>query len=418
MRVLFLVADSLRADALGCYGSDLRTPTVDQLASGGARFETVISSAPWTLPSLGAMLTGVWSHRLGLMKWEQPWPRGVPTLFDAFRRKGIETASFVFEPDHLFSACPEASVAGSSQDTDAMLAWFRARRHGDYFAFVHYWWTHVPYVRRRLALATWNQVCRQLLALLSAPDPATRLANRLQIQGLYAVAVQEFSEVWLPPLLEAARADTVVLVSDHGESWGERLSATDTLDDVFDLHGNHLHEEVLRVPWILHSPGLVPAVTVSGLARSVDVLPTLLEVLALDHPSLRAPSGASHARSGRSLAAALGTGQLAGEHVAFSSRNHDFLDAPALPSEPSSVYAEFACRSLYRKVLMDVRGAHAREYDLRADPAETSSIRLPDDSPSALAAALRSELPHAVVSPHHAEDSARMGQRLKDLGYL
>jgi len=417
MRALLLVVDSVRADSFGCYGSTLRTPTVDGLAASGARFETVISSAPWTLPSLAAMLTGVWSHRLGLMKWEQPWPREVPTLFDCFRAKGVETASFVFDPDHLFRSCPEASVVGSSQDTDAMLAWFREHRRGDYFAFVHYWWTHVPYLRRKLPLATWNRVCLEILELLSASDPDERRVNRERVKGLYALAVEEFSEQWLGALLDAARADMIVLVSDHGESWGERIPQDQRLDDVFDLHGNHLHDEVIRVPWILHAPALVPPVVVEGLARTIDLMPTLVDLLDLDYPELHAVRD-GFVRSGRSLASALTSGRVSGGGAAFCARNRDFVDAEALPTEPGDVYVELACRDLATKVIADFGGEHARQYDLTADPGELRPAALVGSAGSPLAGAVRREMDSAVVAPHDPDDFARMKRQLRSLGYL
>lgn len=414
MRVLLVVADSVRADALGCYGGALRTPTVDGLAASGARFETVISSAPWTLPSLAAMLTGVWSHRLGLLKWEQPWPREVPTLFDAFRAKGVETGSFVFDPDHLFRACPEATVVGSSQDTDVVLGWLRERRHRDYFALVHYWWTHVPYVGKKLPLATWNQVCRQFLDHLSAPDPEQRLVHREQIQGLYGLAVEELSEKWLGPLLDAANADVVVLLSDHGESWGERLPAHERLHDVFDLHGNHLHDEVIRVPWILHAPGLVSPVEVAGLARTVDLLPTLAELLDLELPA----AAGSIARSGRSLVPALRSGRIADRDVALSARNWDFVDAETLPATPSEVYVELAAQGGATKVIAEVGSGAAREYDLRADPGELRPFAPTGVVSAPLVELLRREIGAAVVAPHDPEDLALMNRQLRSLGYL
>jgi len=110
MRVILIVADSLRNDALGCTGSQWETPTVDRLASDGTLFERVISAAPWTVPSIAAMLTGIYSHRLGLAKWEQPWPEHHPTLFDLADQKGMKTASFVFDPTHLFRRVPSARV--------------------------------------------------------------------------------------------------------------------------------------------------------------------------------------------------------------------------------------------------------------------------------------------------------------------
>lgn len=417
MRTLLLVVDSLRADALGCYGSTLRTPTVDRLAADGARFETVVSSAPWTLPSLAAMLTGVWSHRLGLMKWEQPWPREAPTLFDCFRAEGVETASFVFDPEHLFRSCPEAGVVGSSQDTDAMLAWFRERRRGDYFALVHYWWTHVPYLHQKLPLATWNAVCNHILERLSAPDPALRHANREQVKGLYSLAVEEFSERWLPALLDAARADVLVLVADHGESWGERLGPSQTLDDVFDLHGNHLHDEVIRVPLIVHAPSLVRPVVVGGLARTVDLMPTLVELLELDPPTLLAEQPA-FAPSGRSLACALDSGRVADDALAFCSRNRDFVDSPRLPSEPGDVYVELACRDRTNKVIAEFSGERARHYDLTADPDELHPADVASPASAPLARALHEEKGTAVVAAHDPADFARMTRQLRDLGYL
>ena len=298
------------------------------------------------------------------MKWEQPWPDRAPTLFDAFRAAGVEVASFVFDPGHLFARCPEAAVAGSSQDTEATLAWFRARPRGDYFAFVHYWWTHVPYVARALPLPRWNRLCDHVLARLSEPDPARRLEHRAQIRGLYELAVEEMSERWLPPLLDAARADVVVLVADHGESWGERLGPTEPLRDVFDLHGNHLHDEVLRVPLIVHAPGLVPPGLIPGVARTVDLAPTLVELL-----ELPAPQG-EVTLDGRSLVPALRDGRVGGDRIAVATRNRDFVDAPDVPEAPADVYLELAARDRAAKVVADFEGDGARRYDLGADPGE------------------------------------------------
>jgi arylsulfatase A-like enzyme len=413
MRVIFLVVDSLRADALGCYGGPQATLTVDALAAGGARFETVVSSAPWTVPSLGAMLTGIWSHRLGLLQWQQPWPSGVATLFDAVHRSRLETASFVFDPDHLFRSCPEAGVVGSSQDTEAILAWFRARRHSDYFAFVHYWWTHVPYLRRKLPLPDWNRVCQAILQQLSATDPPQREANRAKVKGLYALAVREWSELWLPALLDAAQADVVVLISDHGESWGERLPVGAALEDVFDLHGNHLHDEVLRIPWILYAPGLVKPVAVAGLARSVDVMPTLIDLLELE-----ARHDGDEKISGRSLVSSLVSGAIGRQGPAMSARTHDFVEADTVPTEPGEVYVELACQDLATKVIMNFAGDEAHTYDLLVDPGEQAPLAVPSAEAQGFAQALRDERANAVVAPSAPEDFALMRRQLEKLGYL
>ncbi|MBM4045883.1 MAG: hypothetical protein FJ279_12265, partial [Planctomycetes bacterium] len=57
--VLLITVDTLRPDYLSCGGSSkVRTEHLDALANGGVLFETVISHAPWTRPSVATLLTG------------------------------------------------------------------------------------------------------------------------------------------------------------------------------------------------------------------------------------------------------------------------------------------------------------------------------------------------------------------------
>ena len=59
MRIVVVVADSLRADVLGHAGGPCATPFLDRMASEGTRFLNVFTSAPWTVPSMGALVTVV-----------------------------------------------------------------------------------------------------------------------------------------------------------------------------------------------------------------------------------------------------------------------------------------------------------------------------------------------------------------------
>jgi tetratricopeptide (TPR) repeat protein len=67
----------------------------------------------------------------------------------------------------------------------------------------------------------------------------------------------------------------VVLTADHGEALGEHGEAT---------HGIFAYEATLRVPLIFYAPRLFRPGVVSAPARHVDVLPTVLEALALPVP--------------------------------------------------------------------------------------------------------------------------------------
>jgi len=407
MSAVIIVADSVRADMLGRPGGPAQTPFFDRLAADGVLFDAVISAAPWTVPSIAAMLTGVYPHRLGLVKWEQPWPSGRPTLFDLAAAAGAEVGSFVFDTAHLFRNVEAASVRGSSQDVPAMLGWFKERRGREFVAFVHYWWTHVPYVSRPMTVPVWKKVSD---ALLDAMRKSA--ATRAKAEGLYRLAVARFSEQFLPELLGALDLDATWLfvTADHGESFGARAE-TAALRDVFDLHGNTLYREVLEVPLLIRPPGGVGGRRVGGLARTVDLFPTAAALMGLGPvpPDL----------DGTSLAPCVTDGARAPAAEAISVMNRDFVDLPELPQDPDDVWCGYALTTLERKLILDTRTGTRRAYDLTSDPGETIDIADADTRTLApLFARLDRERARAVVGDVLPGDAARIRERLRRLGYL
>lgn len=408
MSLLWIVADSVRADVLGCCGGPCRTPTVDRLAEQGTLFPRAVSAAAWTLPSLAAMLTGVYPHRLGLARWEQPWPAGRETLFDLAARAGRVVASFPFDPQFLFSRVPAARVAGSSQDTGRLLAWLREHRDRPYFAFVHYWWTHIPYLMWPLDTRRWRKATDVVLSALCAGP-----REREGVKRLYRHAVERFSESWLPRVLEAVDLDRtwVVIAADHGESWGER-SGTDGVRQVFDLHGNDLAEEVLRVPILVRPPRGGPARRIEGIVRTVDLAPTLAELLDLGAlpPDI---DGASLARSVREGAPAVAAD-------AVSVRNADFVTRLETPGSPSDLWTGYALTKPRQRLVWDVGRDAFDFFELEAQPSGTATVaeRRSGEPPAALVERLRAEARRAVVGEFDAAESARTAERLKALGYL
>ena len=56
--VVFYLIDTCRADQLSAYGCPRKTsPFLEKLAAMGARFDHCFAQAPWTLPSMSAILT-------------------------------------------------------------------------------------------------------------------------------------------------------------------------------------------------------------------------------------------------------------------------------------------------------------------------------------------------------------------------
>ena len=65
--VLLVTIDTLRADRVGAYGSNRGlTPTIDDFAKTGLRFERTYAHVPLTLPSHASLLTASYPTRNGV----------------------------------------------------------------------------------------------------------------------------------------------------------------------------------------------------------------------------------------------------------------------------------------------------------------------------------------------------------------
>ncbi|HTS31149.1 MAG TPA: sulfatase [Bryobacteraceae bacterium] len=64
--LVFILCDDLGFGDLGCYGSKIRTPNLDRLASEGVRFTNFCSADPVCSPSRAALLTGRYPTRVGV----------------------------------------------------------------------------------------------------------------------------------------------------------------------------------------------------------------------------------------------------------------------------------------------------------------------------------------------------------------
>jgi arylsulfatase A-like enzyme len=105
--VLLISIDSLRRDALGCYGAQLPyapgvspTPHLDLLAAEGVRLTDAYAPSPWTLPSHVSLLTGMSPLIHGVETDLQTLSSGSPTLAEVLRGSGYRTAG-VFSGPYL-----------------------------------------------------------------------------------------------------------------------------------------------------------------------------------------------------------------------------------------------------------------------------------------------------------------------------
>ena len=93
---VFILCDDLGYGDLGCYGSKIRTPNLDRLASEGVRFTNFCSADPVCSPSRAALLTGRYPTRVGVPRVFFPQDTGglnldETTLANMLKARGYKT---------------------------------------------------------------------------------------------------------------------------------------------------------------------------------------------------------------------------------------------------------------------------------------------------------------------------------------
>lgn len=280
--VLFLSADTLRADYLSCYGHNCETtPFLDRLAEQSLVFEDCLCEIPLTNPSFGAMLSSLYPRMTGASRNGLKMPEDVPLIQEVFKAAGYQTAcvqsnwtlkdrlsglgrGFDLYKDDFHEKRwgiikPER---GGENVTDTALA-LLAERAVDkpFFFWVHYSDPHAPYNYHR----DFNRTGKQLWRL--------NLSDRIRVK--YDTEVS-YMDGQIARLFEAVPEDTIVLfVADHGESLYEHN---------YLGHGRRIYQTNLHVPLFIRAPGVKPGRTRLP-ACTMDVGPTLLGLAGLAVPS-------------------------------------------------------------------------------------------------------------------------------------
>ncbi len=88
--VLIILADDLGWSDVGCYGSEIRTPNLDALASDGLRFTQFYNSARCS-PSRASLLTGLNPHQVGVPLLSTALNDRCVTLAEVLKPAGYHT---------------------------------------------------------------------------------------------------------------------------------------------------------------------------------------------------------------------------------------------------------------------------------------------------------------------------------------
>lgn len=357
--VILISLDTLRADRLGCYGYDRPTsPFLDELAARGTLFEHAIVQLPGTLPSHMSMLTGLLPAEHNVFPPEGVLADSVPLVQELLRASGLRTAGFTeggyvaarFGFSRGFEEFDDSARKSNTDIEDVFsrgLDFLGRLEEGDrFFLFLHTYAIHDPYFPPapycdlylpgtdrtaiegvpvfpvdgltqlpEVAQEVQRQRFRNSLAFIranlppGAPLPTgpnlvelNRASRHSPVSGeivdfysaLYDATINYVDDVirsFMAELATLGLADrvTVIITSDHGEEFFE--------------HGRFTHEQVyhecLHVPLIVVGAGVQPGQRIPDLVASIDITPTILDILSVPAPAHQ---------TGRSIRPALHSG--------------------------------------------------------------------------------------------------------------
>lgn len=84
--IVLIMSDDMGFSDLGCYGGEINTPNLDQLAKHGVRFSQFYNTAR-CCPTRAALLSGVYQHQAGI---------GLMTGDSTRKSTGMVMSSIVF----------------------------------------------------------------------------------------------------------------------------------------------------------------------------------------------------------------------------------------------------------------------------------------------------------------------------------
>jgi len=392
LNVVLVTIDTLRPDRLRCYGyTQIETPTLDRLARQGTLFENAVCQAPLTAPSHASIMTGLYPtvHKVrdtgGFILSSSQL-----TLSAILQNHGWETAAFVgasvlkkrFGFGHGFTVyddqmepssetAPQGQVAErrAGEVVDHAIRWLDSQRGKPFLLWVHLYDPHLPY---------------------DPPPPFREKYKSRLYDGEVAYTDRELGRLLEAVERKSNAENTIIAVlSDHGEAFSEHGEYA---------HGVFLYDVTVKILFLITGPGAPAGLRVKQQVRSVDLLPTLLEMLGGN-----VPPGVQ----GVSLVPA-----FSGKHLPTDCSYTETL-FPKLNMGWSEL------RGIRTNRWMYIRAPKPELYDLVQDPGETTNVI---DKYAAEAAELEAKLKKITEEDSETVKPApvdpRTMQQLRSLGYL
>jgi N-sulfoglucosamine sulfohydrolase len=285
LNLLIITADDMNADSGGWNGSKLgATPNLDAFAKTAHRFVNSHVTVPICQPSRSALLTGRVPHRNGALGFN-PIRRDVPTLVEVLRDSGYYTAAIAkavhMAPAEKFPWDAVGDQALGKQPTK-FAEKFRevlaaaAKEKKPFFVNANICDPHRPFITAKTKADELDGARVYTPDEVTVPAFLEDLPRVREEVAQYCTTVSRFDVAFglvMKELTAAGRdADTIVVfLSDHGMA--------------FPFSKATVYHNGTWSPVLVRVPGMKEPQTRAEFVSSVDVMPTLLELMDVKPPA-------------------------------------------------------------------------------------------------------------------------------------
>ena len=294
--VMMVVVDTLRRDHLGAYGYGREvSPHIDAFAESAVVFDRAYAQSPSTKPSMASLFTSTLPSHHGTIFNEHALPEHYVTLAEVFQSAGYETAGFGENPiiradfdfDQGFEEYETQSHRHSIRNDGpndgfdrSVRDWLGDHAHEEFFLMVHYVDPHSPYwapepFRGRFS-STDGPAGQDLNVLSSDLDDVDEAIAKYDEEVLYID--QRFGGL-LDRLDELDIHDEtiVILLSDHGEAFGEHGQFH---------HSHSVYSELINIPLMISPNSQMKTGRRPEPVQHVDLFPTLMDLTGISIATL------------------------------------------------------------------------------------------------------------------------------------
>jgi arylsulfatase A-like enzyme len=438
--VVVISIDTARADHFGFLGGEsARTPRLDAFAREAIVFTDYMTVVPTTLASHTTLFTGKYPHHHGTPRNGFTINTANEMLTETLQTAGFHTAGFAgsFALDERFGFAQgfdhydqefDIYVGDSGADQNQRLAEHVADAAIAYldeigvpdrlFLFAHYFDPHAPYAAPPPFDTMHDPEGTHGLYPAEAIKRYQGFSPEQKERNIQRLAMQYASEVsysahhvarLLDDLAERGVLDQalIVVTTDHGECLWEH-------EEEFD-HGRTVYQATMHAVCAMRLPGgELGGTRVDEVVASIDVLPTILELLGLEIPA--GVDGESI--SLRDLEEGIG------ERTRFGEATKPRSEAETDPRWTNIRKARCIRDGRYKYVATPYLGTDEL-YDVIADPQEISNLLdAPMEEVLGLAADMRARLEawtnsaQPLPSAFDSSQTEESIRRLRSLGYL